>query len=157
MRLEDLPEGIERRYEPDDRRFLLVEFWPAGLEPSDEVTWSQTACGMDRLSIRLGETIKKVSYSAAEDRLWLDGCDPEAPAPIFPLRPETGGQSPRVSREPTETGQMWQLNIERPEIGVLEDIHIVIRGLPALLALQPEGLLRPRDGNGNTTAQHGRP
>ena len=98
VRLEDLREGIERRYGPDDRRFVLVEFWPAGHEPSDEVTWSQTACGRDRLSVRLGETIKTVSYSAAEDRLWLDGCDPEDPAPVFPLRPETGGQSRRVSR-----------------------------------------------------------
>ncbi len=54
-------------------------------------------------------------------------------------------ESLTVQREPTANGEIWQLQIERPEIGILEDIHIVLRGLPSLLALQPEGLVRPTD------------
>ena len=90
VRLEDRGEGIERSYLPEDRRFVLVEFWPAGNEPSDEVTWRPTACGTDRLSVRVGKTTKTVYYSAQQDRLWLDGCGPEQPSPIFPLPPESG-------------------------------------------------------------------
>jgi hypothetical protein len=54
-------------------------------------------------------------------------------------------QSCIVQREPESEGQVWRMKIERPEIGVLEDIHVVLRGVPALLGFEPHGLLRPDD------------
>ncbi len=46
-----------------------------------------------------------------------------------------------VQRQPTQEGQVWRLKIDRPEIGVLEDIHLMLRGVPALLGFEPRGLL----------------
>ncbi len=48
-----------------------------------------------------------------------------------------------AEREPTEQGEIWRIEITRPSVGVLEDGHIVLRGIPSLLSLTPEGLLRP--------------
>ncbi len=50
-----------------------------------------------------------------------------------------------VDRQPSQEGQVWRLRIERPEIGVLEDIHLMLRGVPALLGFEPQGLLSVAD------------
>ncbi len=48
-----------------------------------------------------------------------------------------------AQREPTAEGEVWRVRITRPEVGVLEDCHLVLRGIPALFSVDPQGLLRP--------------
>ncbi len=48
-----------------------------------------------------------------------------------------------AEREPTAEGEAWRVRITRPKVGVLEDCHLVLRGIPALFSVDPQGLLRP--------------
>lgn len=48
-----------------------------------------------------------------------------------------------VDREPTDQGEVWRLRIDRPEMGVLEDVYLGLHGIPAVLGFTPEALLRP--------------
>jgi hypothetical protein len=91
--------------------------------------------GVERLGLRLqgegeGERVSVTIYDSQGQIRWQQ-------ANIgYP-------QSCIVQREPDSEGQVWRMKIERPEIGVLEDIHVVLRGVPALLGFEPHGLLRP--------------
>ncbi|MDY0169419.1 MAG: right-handed parallel beta-helix repeat-containing protein [Thermoguttaceae bacterium] len=48
-----------------------------------------------------------------------------------------------AEREPAAKGEVWHVRIARPGKGVLEDCHLVLRGVPAVLGFNPGGLLRP--------------
>ncbi len=50
-----------------------------------------------------------------------------------------------AQREPTAEGEVWRIRIARPEVGILEDCHVVLRGIPGLLGFDPDKLLRPAE------------
>lgn len=52
-------------------------------------------------------------------------------------------RSLHVQREPAAKGEIWKLRFARPATGVLEDWHLELRGLGALVAWEPQGLLVP--------------
>jgi hypothetical protein len=52
-------------------------------------------------------------------------------------------QSLHVRRDPATAGEVWRLTLARPATGVLEDIYVELRGVPAVLGFGPKDQLRP--------------
>ena len=49
----------------------------------------------------------------------------------------------RLQRDAASQGEVWRLHVSRPGVGVLEDCHVELRGLPPVLGFSAEDLLRP--------------
>lgn len=43
----------------------------------------------------------------------------------------------------SSTGAVWSLRLEKPTIGVLEDVYVELQGLPPVLSVSPEAALKP--------------
>ncbi len=52
-------------------------------------------------------------------------------------------KSLHVKRDPAEKGAVWRLSLARPSTGVLEDVYLEFRGIPAVLGFDPQTLLCP--------------
>jgi hypothetical protein len=76
-----------------------------------------------------GERVSAAVLNAAGQKLW-EKEDIGTP------------QSFHVQRQPGAPGEVWRLHLSRPKVGVLEDCHIELRGLPALLGFKAEEVLR---------------
>jgi hypothetical protein len=55
-------------------------------------------------------------------------------------------QSFRMERTSATQGEVWHFRLSRPTIGVLEDTHVEIRGLPPVLGFTADSVLRPVPG-----------
>lgn len=55
----------------------------------------------------------------------------------------SGTQSFRCERPAASQGEVWHFRLSRPTVGVLEDCHVEIRGLPPVLGFSTESVLRP--------------
>ncbi|MGQ9731839.1 MAG: right-handed parallel beta-helix repeat-containing protein [Candidatus Zipacnadales bacterium] len=51
-----------------------------------------------------------------------------------------------VERDPTDNGEVWRLHLAKPTSVTLEDFHILLQGIPCLLAPVREALLVPANG-----------
>ena len=55
-------------------------------------------------------------------------------------RPNIGpAQSLHVKREAPAPGELWRLQLSRPSVGVLEDVYLDFRGIPAVLGFGGQG------------------
>ncbi|NUQ65452.1 MAG: right-handed parallel beta-helix repeat-containing protein [Pirellulales bacterium] len=52
-------------------------------------------------------------------------------------------KSLHVKRDPATRGEAWRLGLAKPGAGVLEDVYVEFRGIPAILGFDPQCLLRP--------------
>jgi hypothetical protein len=57
----------------------------------------------------------------------------------------TTAQSCQIQRKDTARDEVWRLKLSRSKIGVLEDHHVEMRGIPTILGFRPEGLLAPAE------------
>jgi hypothetical protein len=55
----------------------------------------------------------------------------------------SSAQSCQIQRKDTGRDEVWRLKLSRSKIGVLEDHHVELRGIPTILGLRPDGLLAP--------------
>lgn len=77
-----------------------------------------------------GERVSAAVLNAAGKKVWEQ-------ADIGPAR------SLHLQREAASQGEVWRVRLSRPSVGVLEDVHLELRGLPAVLGFSAAGLLRP--------------
>ena len=47
-----------------------------------------------------------------------------------------------VEREPSKQDEVWRLQVTRPDVGVLEDWYLIVRGIPAILGFDSQHLLK---------------
>ncbi|NLX96246.1 MAG: right-handed parallel beta-helix repeat-containing protein [Rhodopirellula sp.] len=52
-------------------------------------------------------------------------------------------RSLHVKREPTAEGETWRLSLAKPSTGVLEDVYLEFRGIPAVVGFDPPSLPQP--------------
>jgi len=55
-------------------------------------------------------------------------------------------QSLHIQRDPAQQDEIWRLRLTRPTLGVLEDVYLDFRAIPAVIALHADDLLRPSLG-----------
>jgi hypothetical protein len=55
----------------------------------------------------------------------------------------TSSQSFQTERTDASRDEVWRISMSRPTVGVLEDHHVDLRGVPPVLGFSPTGLLRP--------------
>jgi lysophospholipase L1-like esterase len=53
------------------------------------------------------------------------------------------GERFAFTRPDGSAGDVWSLILEKPSEGVLEDVHVLVSGIPSLLSASPEAVLRP--------------
>lgn len=55
----------------------------------------------------------------------------------------TTAQSCQIQRQDASHDEVWRFKLSRPKVGVLEDHHVEMRGIPTIFGLRPDGLLAP--------------
>lgn len=55
----------------------------------------------------------------------------------------TAAQSCQIQRQDAARDEVWRMKLSRSKIGVLEDHHVEMRGIPTILGFRPDGLLAP--------------
>lgn len=55
----------------------------------------------------------------------------------------TTAQSCEIQRQDASHDEVWRFKLSRPKVGVLEDHHVEMRGMPTVFGLRPDGLLTP--------------
>jgi len=70
--------------------------------------------------------------------------------PVWQQDDITVAQSYQVQRPDPQRDEVWRFELRRPQVGVLEDHFVELRGIPNVLGLRPDGLLAPSVPPGGT-------
>jgi hypothetical protein len=97
--------------------------------------WFWVPAGVETFAVRAqgdgdGERVGVTLFNAAGQEVWS--------------RPNLGGpEYHAVSLPERSAGEIWRLRFAKAPEGVLEDHYLELRGVPAILALTPDSVLRP--------------